>query len=167
MATDQTRANFAQNPPPSGAEARLFLREDELDRAADLILAAARTFFKAAEPSLSRWNLGPAHYRALAAIRRDPDLTISDLLARLHVRKQSLARVLNELEAAGLLERRPSPKDRRARLLRLTPDGAIAEREASTALRERLAGVFRAKGPDAVFAARSVLQALLQENAAP
>jgi len=167
MATHQTRAGSKQNPPASSAEARLFLREDELDRAADLILAAARTFFKAAEPSLSRWKLGPAHYRALAAIRREADLTISELLQRLHVRKQSLARVLNELEAAGLIERRPSPKDGRARLLRLTPEGAIAERDASNALRERLAGVFRAKGPDAVFAARSVLTALLQENMSP
>jgi DNA-binding MarR family transcriptional regulator len=167
MAIDQTRATFIQPQPPAGADARLFLREDELDRAADLILGAARAFFKAAEGPLSRWNLGPAHYRALAAIRRDPDLTVSDLMSRLQVRKQSLARVLNELEKAGLIARAPSPTDRRARLLSLTPEGVTAEREASTALRERLSQVFRATGPESVVAARLVLAALVKGQETP
>jgi len=138
------------------------LREDELDRASDLILASARAFFRAAEPPLARWSLGPAHYRALAAIRREPSLSVSDLIARLSVRKQSLARVLNELEKAGLIARRENPADRRARLLSLTPDGAVAEREASAALRDRLAQVFRATGAESVLAARRVLTALVE-----
>jgi DNA-binding MarR family transcriptional regulator len=162
MAIDQTRAGFAQSTAASGADARLFLREEELDRAADLILASAKAFFRAAEQPLSRWSLGPAHYRALAAIRREPNLTVSVLMTRLGVRKQSLARVLNELEKAALIVRAPSPADRRARLLTLTEAGITAEREASAALRERLAQVFRATGADAVLGARSVLTALIQ-----
>jgi DNA-binding MarR family transcriptional regulator len=167
MAIDQTRANFAQVGAQSGADARLFLREEELDRAADLILASARAFFRAAEPALSRWSLGPAHYRALAAVRREPGIGVSGLIARLGVRKQSLARVLNELERAGLIVRRESAVDRRARLIDLTPEGVNAEREASAALRERLAQVFRATGAEAVMGARCVLGALAEEGNPP
>lgn len=140
------------------------MREDELDRAADLIFGAARAFFRAAEAPLEALGLGAAHYRALAAIRRGQNATVSDLLERLAVRKQSLARVLNELEAAGLIKRVASPRDRRARLVLLTEAGETAERLASAALRERLAQVFRSAGAEAVGGARIVLTALAQEG---
>jgi DNA-binding MarR family transcriptional regulator len=144
----------------SPIEPRLFLREEELDRAVDLVLSAARVFFQAAAPALSDHGLGPAHYRALAAVRREGEMTVSALIARLGVRKQSLARVLNEVEAAGLIRRRPDPSDRRARLLSLTPAGEEAERAASKALRDRLGQVFRAAGPEAVAGAHAVLTGL-------
>jgi len=156
MAVNQSR------PSATGPEGRLYLKEDELDRAVDLVFAAARRFWKTAEDVLAAHDLGPAHYRALAAIRREEGLPVSELQARLGVRKQSLARVLNELEKAGLIARQPGRADRRQRLLTLTPTGRDAEREASAALRERLAHVFRAAGADAVSGARAVLMALAQ-----
>lgn len=145
---------------PARVDGRLYLREDELDRAAELVFRAARTFWRAAEGPLAEQALGPAHYRALAAIRREEGLAVKALQARLGVRKQSLQRVLNELEAAGLLARAPGLRDRRERLLTLTDLGREAERAASAALRERLGQVFRAAGADAVAGARAVLAAL-------
>jgi DNA-binding MarR family transcriptional regulator len=70
-------------PSTPHLEPRLFLREEELDRAVDLVLAAARVFFQSAAPALSDHGLGPAHYRALAAIRREGEMTVSALIARL------------------------------------------------------------------------------------
>lgn len=151
---------LAPRPPP--IEGRLYLREDELDRAAELLFLAARRFWRAAEGPLAASDLGSAHYRALAAIRRGEPLPVKALLDRLEVRKQSLARVLKDLEAAGLIERRKGDRDRRERLLVLTELGREAERTASAALRERLAQVFRAAGADAVAGARSVLLALAE-----
>jgi DNA-binding MarR family transcriptional regulator len=141
-------------------EGRLYLKEDELDRAVDLVFVAARRFWKVAEDALDAHDLGPAHYRALAAIRREEGLAVTDLQNRLGVRKQSLARVLNELEKAGLVQREPGKDDRRQRLLTLTEAGRDAEREASAVLRERLGQVFRAAGADAVAGARVILAAL-------
>lgn len=152
-----------QPRPAAGAvEGRLYLKEDELDRAVDLVFAASRRFWRSAEDALAAHDLGPAHYRALAAIRREEGLAVSDLQARLGVRKQSLARVLGELEKAGLIQRAPGREDRRQRLLTLTDTGREAERDASAALRERLAQVFRAAGADAVSGARAVLAALAE-----
>ncbi|MES1199208.1 MAG: MarR family transcriptional regulator [Pseudomonadota bacterium] len=154
-----------QTRPAAGPEGRLYLKEDELDRAVDLVFAAARHFWKSAEHALAAHDLGPAHYRALAAIRRSEGLAVSDLQARLGVRKQSLARVLGELEKAGLIAREPGRQDRRQRLLLLTAAGREAERDASAALRERLAHIFRAAGADAVAGARAVLGALAEDEA--
>lgn len=153
----ETRASDAL-----GAEGRLYLREDELDRAAELVFRAARRFWRAAEGPLADLDLGPAHYRALAAIRRDEGLTVKTLQTRLGVRKQSLQRVLNELEGARLLLRAPGVRDKRERLVSLTELGREAERAASTALRDRLGQVFRAAGADAVAGARAVLAALAE-----
>jgi len=149
---------------PAGPEGRLYLKEDELDRAVDLVFAATRRFWKVAEEALAHHELGPAHYRALAAIRRDEGLAVSTLQTRLGVRKQSLARVLGELEKAGLIRREAGREDRRQRLVTLTAEGREAEREASAALRERLAQVFRAAGAEAVAGARAVLAALAAEE---
>jgi DNA-binding MarR family transcriptional regulator len=81
-------------------------------------------------------------------------------MAELGVVKQSLARVLGELEAAGFIVRAPGLTDRRARRLLLTDAGREAERAVSAALRERISAVFRAAGADAVMGARTVLAAL-------
>jgi DNA-binding MarR family transcriptional regulator len=159
-----SRDPMAVNPtilPPR--DGRLYLREDELDRAAELVFAAARQFWRAAEGPLAEAALGPAHYRALAAVRRAEGLPVKALQDRLGVRKQSLQRVLNELEAAGLLSRAPGERDRRERLLTLTDLGREAERQASAALRERLGQVFRLAGADAVAGARAVLSALASD----
>jgi DNA-binding MarR family transcriptional regulator len=145
-------------------EHRLYLREEELDHAVDLLFVAARRFWRTAEGPLSRRGLGPAHYRALAAIRRSEGLSVSALREKLAVAKQSLARVLAELEGAGFVERTAGARDRRERLLRLTEAGRIAERETSAALRERLAHIFRKAGAEAVLGARVVLAALAEEE---
>ncbi len=152
-------------PEPVGPEARLYLKEDELDRAVELVFAATRNFWRAAEGPLEARGLGPAHYRALAAIRRDEGLPVSALREHLAVTKQSLARVLSELEREALIERLPGPADRRQRLLHLTAAGRTAERDASAALRDRLAHVFRMAGADAVAGARLVMAALAAEEA--
>ncbi|MGE3303425.1 MAG: MarR family winged helix-turn-helix transcriptional regulator [Hyphomonadaceae bacterium] len=153
--------NLTRSPPePVGAEARLYLKEDELDRAVEMVFAATRRFWRAAQGPLAARNLGPAHYRAMAAIRRAEGVTVSALRQNLDITKQSLARVLGELEEEGFIERTPGAADRRQRQLRLTEAGRSAEREATAALRERLAQVFRLVGADAVVGARAVLAAL-------
>lgn len=156
--------NQPRPPLESSSDSRLYLREDELDHAVALVFAAARRFWKTAQGPLSNRGLGPAHYRALAEIRRAEGLSISDLQAKLGVRKQSLSRVLDELEEAALIQREPGRADRRQRLLRLTDEGRAAERATAEALRERLAHVFRLAGADAVAGARIVLGALAAED---
>jgi DNA-binding MarR family transcriptional regulator len=50
-------------------------------------------------------------------------LRLSELAARLGIVPRSATSVVDDLEAAGLVARRPDPHDRRATLVDLTPDG--------------------------------------------
>lgn len=54
-----------------------------------------------------------------------PDgITVSRLAELARVRKQSMAQAVDQLEAAGYVERRPNPRDQRSRLVFLTERGA-------------------------------------------
>lgn len=113
------------------------------------------------DEGLARLGLGRAHHRALYFIARNPDMPVSDLLRLLNITKQSLGRVLTELVDRNLVETRPGQRDRRQRLLRLTPEGARLERELFEALREKMAAAYAAAGQDMVTGFWRVLEGLL------
>jgi DNA-binding MarR family transcriptional regulator len=50
-------------------------------------------------------------------------IQVSKLAERARVRKQTMAQAVEQLERAGYVERRPDPRDRRARLVFLTARG--------------------------------------------
>ena len=56
--------------------------------------------------------------------------TQTELARMVGLDKTTMVVTLDELEAAGLAERRPSPTDRRARVIAVTPEGAKTIRDA-------------------------------------
>jgi DNA-binding MarR family transcriptional regulator len=59
----------------------------------------------------------------LGTLHRRGPLVAVDLASRERLKPQSLTRLLSGLERAGLIERQPSPIDRRARVIALTGKG--------------------------------------------
>src|SRR5579883_1980951 len=90
----------AKGATPAGANL-LFLREEEIRTAQDLLFFAYRDFTNAADVILAELGLGRAHHRALHFIGRNPGIAVGDLLALLRITKQSLARVLTTLVQQG------------------------------------------------------------------
>ena len=148
-----------------GGEGLLFLTDDQLRRGIEAMFFAYRAF--TADPDLILVDLdyGRAHHRALHFINRSPGLTVSALLDVLGVTKQSLNRVLRALIEDGLVESRVGRRDRRERLLHLTPKGADLERRLSEAQRARMRAAYRAAGPQAVAGFRQVLEAMMDPEA--
>jgi DNA-binding MarR family transcriptional regulator len=72
----------------------------------------------------------------LGRLDRDGPRSVSELAVAERVRPQSMAQTVGELEADGLVERRPDPDDRRRAMVELTDGG----REALRADRERRDG---------------------------
>lgn len=84
----------------------------------------------------------------------------AELAAALGIEQPSLVRLLDQLGAAGLLQRQEDPQDRRAKILRLTPTGQAAAARAAAllaSLREELLGD---AGLADLQAANRVLQAM-------
>jgi DNA-binding MarR family transcriptional regulator len=71
----------------------------------------------------AEYSFPVAQASVLSRLDRDGAQTTSALAAAEHVRPQSMARTLTELETAGLIARRPDPADGRRVLIELTPAG--------------------------------------------
>ena len=97
-------------------------------------------------------------------IGRHPGITVSDLLAILGITKQSLARVLTQLIEDELVAQTPGMRDRRQRLLELTPKGVALERTLTEQQRQRVARAYRQAGPAAVEGFKKVMIELIEEK---
>ena len=148
----------------SSAASPLFLREDEIRRGVELLYFGYTRLTNAIDQELAKQGLGRAHHRALYFIARQPDLTVGDLLKLLAITKQSLGRVLKELQERDLIITKAGPVDRRQKLLRLTESGADLERELFDQLRERLAAAYVSAGQDSVTGFWRVLEGLVPES---
>ncbi len=158
------RTQEARAIGPAGANL-LFLREEELRAAQDLLFFAYRDFTRAADEVLEELGMGRAHHRALHYIGRNPQIPVSDLLAILRITKQSLARVLTALVEDGYVTQQQGQVDRRQRLLTLTESGMALERQLFERQRERLAGAYREAGAGAVDGFRRVMRGIMDEAA--
>ncbi|MDG4763512.1 MarR family transcriptional regulator [Solwaraspora sp. WMMD406] len=65
-------------------------------------------------------------YTVLMAVVEAPRRSQLSLAQAVSVDKSKLVLVLDELESAGLVRRRPDPADRRARIVEATTDGRLA-----------------------------------------
>lgn len=152
-------------PGASAGSSLLFLREEEIRAAQDLLFFAYRDFTNVADVILDELGLGRAHHRTLHFIGRNPGLPVSELLSILRITKQSLARVLTVLMEQGYVAQTPGRADRRQRLLTLTPAGQTLERRLFERQRERLVAAYRDAGGGAVDGFRRVMRAIMDEDA--
>ena len=142
----------------------LFLTDEELRDGRELLFFAARDLGTESDGLLNKHKFGRAHHRVLFFVGRHPQCSISDLLGILRITKQSLSRVLGQLIEDGFIEQQTGQRDRRQRLLRLTPKGVEIERQLWEAQRRLMARAYRSAGADAVEGYRKVLNGILTER---
>lgn len=142
----------------------LFLRDEELNRGIELLDAAYRSLIGEPDPELAEHGFGRHHGWVLHFVARHPGITMVELVSRVHLSKQSVSRLLNELVGRGLLERRRNARDGRQRPLQLTAHGRQLEEVLHRRLRRRLARAYRAAGAEAVAGYHRVLLGLIDER---
>jgi DNA-binding MarR family transcriptional regulator len=127
-------------------------RERELRLDVEALYFGYRAFTALPDRILGEQGLGRAHHRILYFVRREPGISIGDLLALLKVSKQAMNRPLRDLEALGLLSITPDAADKRIRRVRATRKGAQLEARLTGAQLRLLHEVFA--GLDATTEAR-------------
>lgn len=142
----------------------LFLREQELREAIELLFFAYRDFTGEPDRVLARYNFGRAHHRVIYFVGRNPGITVSDLLRILAITKQSLSRVLSQLVDEGFVVQRQDSEDRRRRLLTLTEKGRSLEGDLTERQMARIARAYREAGPEAVAGFKRVLLGIIDEQ---
>ncbi len=91
--------------------------------------------------------------KALRRIARSP-MTMGELATELGIDAPYATLVVDELEGEGLVERRPHPTDRRAKLVACSSRGAAAARRANKILGRPPAGLVGLSGPELETLAR-------------
>jgi DNA-binding MarR family transcriptional regulator len=160
--------NVTQPKPaaaPLTAPNPLFLRDEELSRGLDLLDLAYRALISESERRLASAQLGRHHQRLIHLIGREPGITMARLLDVVLLSKQSVSRLLQDLEARGLIVREADPRDRRQRRLMLSAEGRSLNEQLSARLHRRLAGAYRAAGAEAVAGYHKVLLGLVDDRA--
>lgn len=155
------RENLTSAPHAAPGASLLFLREDELRMAQDMVFFALRDLNGPPDAILAELDFGRAHHRCLHWISRRPGLKVGELLSILGITKQSLTRVLGPLIRDGYVDQVPGAKDRRQRLLTLTEKGAELERRLFESQRERLLSAYREAGGPAVEGFKRVMRGLI------
>ncbi|MBT5432417.1 MAG: MarR family transcriptional regulator [Alphaproteobacteria bacterium] len=142
----------------------LFLRDEELREAIEMLFFAYRDFTARPDAILAQHGFGRAHHRVIYFVGRHPGITVKELLAILKITKQSLARVLRQLVTKGFVEQRQGVEDRRHRLLYLTELGADLETKLTADQRARIARAYREAGAEAVAGYRRVLTGMVDNE---
>lgn len=128
----------------------LFLREEELRQAIELLYFGYRAFTSEPDQILAQYGFGRAHHRVIYFVGRHPGITVSELLDVLQITKQSLSRVLSQLVRESFVVQHQGTRDRRQRLLELTEKGRDLERQLTENQRHRIARAYQDAGPEAV-----------------
>ncbi|MEV7929469.1 MULTISPECIES: MarR family transcriptional regulator [unclassified Kitasatospora] len=100
---------------------------------ADTMTRAIKRIRRQTGRQLEPYGITPGQARALNTLAHAPGcelpdhpMRLSDLAERLHIAPRSATTVVDALEEAGLVERRPDPADRRAVRILLTEAGRAA-----------------------------------------
>ena len=115
-------------PRPEAASVETFMSGDVRLRRTPVALA--RRFFQivmgAASEAIAEEGVKPQHLAALVVLSKEtgePGIDQNGLAARLGLERARVSQLVDEMEGLGLIDRRVNGADRRARLLRLTPQG--------------------------------------------
>jgi DNA-binding MarR family transcriptional regulator len=119
---------------------------DDEDDLADLFWGVARQLRHGARDTLERWSVTPGQARALAVLTRHGLIRLSVLSEHLRIAPRSTTEVVDALEEAGLVERRPDPHDRRATLVAVTDRGADVAQQIHAARRVAASRFFAVLG---------------------
>lgn len=143
-------------------EARLILREQELDAALELFFLAEAALWETADAALDGdpSGLGRGHFRMAFLLKRRPGIGVQELTRLTGLSKQGASRVLADLEKHGLAAKAAGEADMRRRPAVLTAEGRAFEARISERLRAHLTRAYRGGGLDAVAGARRILGAI-------
>ena len=101
----------------------LYLKDDYLKEFIEKLFISYRESFNDPKKILNKYSLGIAHHKVIHLISLHQGITISQLLGKLKVTKQSLNRVLKDLISLNAIQFKKGKKDTRLKHVFLTNKG--------------------------------------------
>jgi DNA-binding MarR family transcriptional regulator len=114
---------------------------------AQLVAEFGKAYTRRMWSEMSRTGTTPARARLLAALQCQGSRKMNELGAQLGVTPRNITKLVDGLEAEGLVAREPHPSDRRATLVSLTDKGVLVGKESALADVAAAAWLYQQLGP--------------------
>ena len=142
----------------------LYLKDRQLKEYIEKIFNGYRETVADAKKVLDKHALGTAHNKVIHLISLYEGITISNLLRKLKVTKQSLNRVLNDLVEIKAIEFKRDEIDTRVKHIYLTEEGKKIFDEIFSAQKKRIYDAFLSSESNDVISFDKVLKKIINEK---
>ena len=142
----------------------LYLKDDQLKEFIEKISMTYRETFSDAKTVLDKYSLGIAHHKVINLISLYEGITISELLKKLKITKQSLNRVLKDLIKIEVIEFKKSKKDTRLKHVYLNDKGVKLFNEIFIVQKKRIYKALLNSSSKEVINFNNVLNKIINEK---
>ena len=116
----------------------LYLKDDQIKEFIEKLFVAYRESFSDTKTTLNKHSLGLAHHKVILLLSLYDGITVSDLIKKLKITKQSLNRVLNDLIKIKSIFFENGKKDTRLKHIYLNEKGKELFNEVFSIQRKRI-----------------------------
>ena len=139
----------------------LYLKDEQIKDFIQLLFYAYRETFSDPKKVLSKKFFGPAHLRSLNLIERHPGISLSELMFKLKVTKQSLNRVLRDLIKSKIVKQVKDENDTRKKNLYLNKEGKVFFDAVYNSQKKRIFNALKNSNSDSVIKFKEVLKKIV------
>jgi len=141
----------------------LYLKDDQLMQLIERLFTSYRESFSDAKKVLDKYSIGIAHHKVLHLLSMYKGITISELLKKLKVTKQSLNRVLKDLIKLEAIFFKKDQQDTRVKHIYLNDKGKKLFEEIFLIQKKRICNALLNSSSDQVLNFDNVLKKINNE----
>ena len=142
----------------------LYLKDDQLKEFIEKISMSYRETFSDAKKVLDKYSIGVAHHKVINLISLYDGITISELLKKLKITKQSLNRVLKDLIKLEVVDFKKDKKDTRLKHVYLNDKGKKLFNEVFDIQKKRIYNALLTSSSKEVINFNNVLNKIINEK---
>jgi|TARA_B110000259_G_scaffold165771_1_gene192845 DNA-binding MarR family transcriptional regulator len=141
----------------------LYLQDIQLKKLIERLFISYRESFADSKKTLDKYSIGIAHHKVLHLVSMYKGITISKLLKKLKVTKQSLNRVLKDLIKLEVIFFKKDQQDTRVKHIFLNDEGEKIFQEIFSAQKKRISNALLNSSSDQVLNFDDVLKKIINE----
>ena len=142
----------------------LYLKDEQLKEFIEKISMSYRETFSDAKKVLDKYSIGVAHHKVINLISLYDGITISELLKKLKITKQSLNRVLKDLIKLEVIDFKKDKKDTRLKHVYLNDKGKKLFNEVFDIQKKRIYNALLSSSSKEVINFNNVLNKIINEK---
>ena len=141
----------------------LYLKDDQLKDIIEKLFICYRESFADAKKILDKYSIGIAHHKVIHLLSMYKGVSISELLKKLKITKQSLNRVLKDLIKLETIIFKKNKQDTRIKHIFLSEKGEKIFNEIFATQKKRIYSAFLNSSSEEVFNFNNVLKKITNE----